>query len=428
MPRNIFVLGLDRLNRSKLESLADSEDYRFYDLLELDKLKHAPGYDLDALLAEARYRLACFEGPVDGIINFWDFPASVLHAVLCREYGLPGPTLETVLRCGHKGLSRRAQQKVVPEYVPRFSVFDPFADGPLDQIALERPFWIKPVQSYAGYLGFRVNTLEEFSQCIATIRANIGRHAELYAQLLRQVSLDASLTDITAYRCIAEELISGKQCTVEGYAYQGRVQTYGVVDSVRYPNQVSFSRYQYPSALPGPLQQRLRAIASTVMRHIGVEHCAFNVEFLYDEGSDRVRLLEINPRISQSHADLFDKVDGAPNHRVLVDLALGREPRLPSRQGRYNCSTKIFARRFRDAVVTRAPTAEEIARAEGLVDDASVLVPVTEGARLSQLIEQDSYSYAYAIVYMGADNGRDLWRAYRRILRALPFQFEPVEG
>lgn len=94
-------------------------------------------YDFQALLSEAKGRLDNFESNIDAIINFWDFSASVLHPILCQEYGLPGPSLKSVILCGNKGLSRLAQQRVIPEYIPRFSIFDPFSDNPLDQIELD---------------------------------------------------------------------------------------------------------------------------------------------------------------------------------------------------------------------------------------------------------------------------------------------------
>lgn len=424
MRRNVFVLGLDDFNRAKLEALEGAEALRFHGLIEPGRLKNAASYDFRALLAEARERLAAFDGPVDAIVNFWDFPASALHPILCREHGLPGPTLDAVLCATNKGLSRRAQREVAPDLVPGFTVFDPFADDPLAAIELDYPFWVKPVQSYSGYLGFRIGGRADFERHLATIRANIGRYAEPYAALLEDSELDPSVTGVSAHHCIAEAIIGGKQCTVEGWSDDGEVTTYGIIDSFRYPNRVSFSRYHYPSVLPRRVQARIREAAATVIRHLGLDRSAFNIEFFYDAEADDLRLLEINSRISQSHAELFEKVDGAPNHRPVVDLALGGTPRMPHREGRYNCAAKIFARRFRDARVARAPGAEDVARAEERVPDTRIVIPVREGMRLSDLLDQDSYSYQYALVYLGGRDRRDMLRGYKHVLEALPFEFE----
>lgn len=427
MKKNIFVFGLNAFNREKLEALDDADQYHFHGLIAQEKLKDAVSYDFHSLLLEAQEQLDRFDGSIDAIINFWDFPSSVLHPILCQKYQLPGPSLESAILCGNKGLSREAQQRVISEYIPKFSIFDPFEDDHFEQIKLDFPFWIKPLLSYSGYLGFRVANKNDFSRYIQIIRNKIDRFAKPYADLLQHVDLNKLLTQYTAYHCIAEEIISeGRQCTVEGYSYQNMVECYGIIDSVRYPNKVSFSRYQYPSRLPESVKQKINAISKIIIEHIGFDQSAFNIEYFYDEATDRLRLLEINSRISQSHAPLFKNVDGASNHRLVVDLGLGRKPRFPHRQGQYACAAKIFARRFEDALVTRAPTSDEIKHAQQLVPGSTIVVPVKQDKRLSDLLDQDSYSYQYVIAYLGGDNIHDLARSYKRIRKALPFKFEPV--
>ncbi|MDZ7748970.1 MAG: hypothetical protein U5K43_09085 [Halofilum sp. (in: g-proteobacteria)] len=97
------------------------------------------------------------------------------------------------------------------------------------------------------------------------------------------------------------------------------------------------------------------------MSHVGYDNSAFNIEYFWDEQLDKVWLLEINTRISQSHSDIFEKVDGVSNQQVTVDLALGRKPDMPSGEGQYPLAAKFFHRVFHgDARVARVPTREEI--------------------------------------------------------------------
>ncbi len=46
---------------------------------------------------------------------------------------------------------------------------------------------------------------------------------------------------------------------------------------------------------------------------------------------------------------------------------------------------------------------------------------------LSDLSEQDSYSYALAYVYMGAPDEETLLSNYERVLERLPFEFEKID-
>ncbi|MBF6371336.1 hypothetical protein IU469_37430, partial [Nocardia puris] len=71
-------------------------------------------------------------------------------------------------------------------------------------------------------------------------------------------------------------------------------------------------------------------------------------------------LIEVNTRISQSHSELFVKVDGTTNHTVAIDIALGREPRMPHRKGEFAVAAQCFVPRYEDGIVTRVPGPAEI--------------------------------------------------------------------
>jgi biotin carboxylase len=215
--------------------------------------------------------------------------------------------------------------------------------------------------------------------------------------------------------------------TVEGYSHRGEVRVYGVVDSVTVPGGTSFVRYQYPSTIPVAVADRMTELTRLVIERIGFDGTTFNVEYFWDAERDALMLLEINPRHSQSHAELFTWVDGVANHHHMLELALGREPRPPHREGPYEVAAKWFVRRSADGVVRRVPTAEEIAWVERAVDGCVVEVTVEPGERLSRRHDQDSYSYAIANVYVGGANEDELIRKYDNAVGALPFEIDDVE-
>ena len=79
------------------------------------------------LLAEACLNLKNFNGKIDAIVSYWDFPATLMLPTLRHAAGLATTTTESILRCEHKYWSRRVQQQVVPELIPRVTAFNPFA-------------------------------------------------------------------------------------------------------------------------------------------------------------------------------------------------------------------------------------------------------------------------------------------------------------
>ncbi|MDQ4010995.1 MAG: ATP-grasp domain-containing protein [Actinomycetota bacterium] len=425
MAVNVFVLGLDEHNERLLRDLPDAEQYRFHPLFSFEEL-HGEEIPLRDLLEEAIGQLEAFEGSVDAIMGFWDFPVSTMVPILCsRLGGLRSASLEAVVKCEHKYWSRLEQQKVIDEY-PRFGLVDPKRDTNPPE-GLSYPMWIKPVKSSSSILAFGVANQQEFQNALAQIRDGIGRIGAPFEFILEHLELPSEIAAVGGQVCLAEETISGRQLTFEGYRYSGKTHTIGVVDSVTHEQSPSFVRYQYPASIPDQIAKRMADISDRVIRQVGLEHTTFNIEFFWDENTDALTLLEVNPRHSQSHAKLFAQVDGAPNHLAMLRLVLGRDPQLPHRRGPYRVAAKWFLRHWNDGVVRRHPTELETERVQREIPGVTVEVTAHEGDRLSELIGQDSYSYILASINVGAQDEVELTEKYQQCIRALPFEIDDEE-
>jgi len=428
MKKNVFVVGLNDFNLNMLRHLRGAENYEYHGLLDPAEVYETEVFPIADMLRRAEEQLRNFDGSIDAIAGYMDFPVSTMLPILCEKFGTRSVSLEALLKCEHKYWSRMCQRESVPEHIPGFVAFDPFDDDALQKIGLGFPFFVKPIKSSGSRLGFRIDKPEDFSEAIERFRAEIGLIAEPFDYILDQIDMPTEVRDVSGHYCIAEEIIGGRQCTVEGYAYGGEVTCFGIIDSIRYSQVISFFRYQYPSRLPARIQRKMKQISERIMKHVGYDNSSFNIEYFWDETQDKVWLLEINTRISQSHSDLFEKVDGVSNQQVTIDLALGQKPNMPSREGQFPLAGKFFHRVFHgDATVMRVPSREEVEVIQRDVPGTWVLPQVEPGMRLSELPEQDSYSYAIAYVYMGARNQSTLLRNYDRVIRRLNFEFADIE-
>ncbi len=425
MKKNVFIIGLDEFNLKMLQSLQHADECNFIGLLDIHALIDSGQYRLADMLALAEQELQRFDGPINAIAGYTDFPVSTMTPILCAKFGVPGPTLESVLKCEHKYWSRLEQKQVIAEHIPRFTTFDPFDEDALEKISLNFPFWIKPVKSTASQLGFRINNKKAFKRAIGILREKIGLFKP-FDYLLDMLVLPEEVARVNSGFCVAEQIISGHQCTLEGYVLNGTVHTYGIIDSIREPNRTTFSRYQYPSALPGRVRKKMVEITETVMTHIGFDQSAFNLEFFWDEKRDKIWFLEINTRIPQSHSDLFMKVDGASNHQIMLDVALGRDPAFPKRKGKFRVAGKFFLREYQDKLITGIPTREDVLAIGEKVPGMLIDIQGKVGMKLSDIPEQDSYSYATAFIYLGADNQRELLDKYRQVREMLRFFYEDL--
>jgi hypothetical protein len=424
--RNIFIVGLDAFNREKLERLPHSAGCDFHAALDVSDIRNVDSYDMPALIDKASGAMEAFSGTLDGVASYWDFPGTLLVAILAERFGLPGPSLSAMFKCEHKYWSRLEQQKAIPNNIPYFRAFDPFDDGAYGKLQLVPPFWVKPIKSFRSFLAFQISGERQFNAVMDICRERQALIVEPFRKLLRDFDMPDEIAEMPE-TFLAETPIGGAQCTLEGYVYEGTVVVYGVVDSIRAPDSSSFTRYEYPSVLPLEIQHRMIDLARLAITQIGLDNCPFNIEFFYDQTADKAWLLEINPRISQAHTDLFEKVTGRSHHSVMLDLALGRKPKPFERAGRFNTAAHFMLRTMESGRVTRVPSPEAIAHLGHRQPGTIVKVAVKPGQHLSELQGQDMYSYELAEVYIGGRDQLDLLDKYDEALTALQFDIDKDE-
>jgi biotin carboxylase len=424
-PANVFVLGLDELNLEVLRELPDADAYAFHQLLSVDELQRRDEIRLEELLDKSERELDNFDGTVDAIVGYWDFPVSSMVPLLCRRRGLRSASLEAVVACEHKYWSRIEQQKVIGE-LPKFAVVD-LDRTPEPPAGLDYPMWLKPVKSYGSELAFHVRDVKEFHTAAARIKEGISRIGEPFEFVMDHLQLPPEIAEVGAQACVAEEALRGNQVTLEGFSRKGQIVVYGVVDSVTYAESPSFLRFEYPSRLPAEVLGMMEDLTRRVITQLNLSDSTFNVEFFHEPTSGDVRLLEVNPRHSQSHARLFEQVDGVSNHGCMVNLALGRDPDIPQGKGPYDVAAKWFLRRFTDGVVRRCPTQDQVAQVERDIPGVTVRLLAAEGDRLSELPGQDSYSFQLAHLYVAAESEDELTAKYETCVDALPFEIDEID-
>lgn len=356
---------------------------------------------------------------VDAVISTDDYPGVALASFVAAELGLAGTPPCASLLCQHKLYARRLQQHLVPDATPWFT---PIEEGQTAITAASFPVFVKPVKSFFSVGSYRVEDARSAQSVLR--RATLPRpFFAPFASLFEQYTGSR----FGSARVLAEELLSGTQATFEGYALDGRVMPIGIVDSVMYPRTIAFERFEYPSRLPETIQKRVGDIAARALKALGFDHGLFNLEFMYDERTDRLAIIEINPRMASQFADLYEKVDGTNTYELLVALALRKQVPVKHRAGRYGAAVSRVFRVFRDAVVRRTPSTTEVAAIARDYSDARIEVLAETGRRLSEQM-QDGRSYRYAIINAGGSDHKDAERRACECRRRLTFQCEDEQN
>jgi biotin carboxylase len=364
--------------------------------------------------------------PVDGVASSSDYPGCIVAAGIAKELGLPGPEPKAVLTCSHKYYSRVAQREAVPEATPTFALVDPHHLSERS-LGLSFPLFVKPVKSWFSIFAQRIERFDELVAFVrrADVRAHLSEFVAPFNHLLERY------TDFpfNGSYLVAEEILGGDQVTVEGYVFQGAVEIIGITDSVMFPGTISFQRFDHPSALPLPVQERMSDIATRVIRHIGLDNSLFNIEMFYDRHTDRISIIEINPRMCGQFADLMESVHGTNTYEILLALAVGERPRFRREAGRWRVAASFPLRAFTDKRVVRLPHPQQV---EAVKRRYAVTIVKAgyyrEGQLLSDLPENsDGASYRYGVINLAGQDWDHLLADFQRAEAELGFVLADVD-
>ncbi len=246
-------------------------------------------------------------------------------ARLAERMDWPGTPVRAVLACQHKLHARKVLEQVAPEANPdRFGLIDMPYNGVVPP-GLSYPLFVRPIKAAFSILAREVRNADELhhhTRFGPLEKWIIQRLVEPFHRLQSTALPEAD----PPHRLYYESPLSGRQYNLDGYVYAGRVHGLGVVDAHMYPGTQAFQRFEYPSHLSTTIQQRALAIARRFLAAIGFDHGQFNMEFFHDPATDRLTVIEFNPRLAAQFADLYRRVDGVDLHAVALALAHGHDP------------------------------------------------------------------------------------------------------
>lgn len=332
-------------------------------------------------------------------------------ALLAERMGWPGTPVNAVLACQHKLHARRVLQAVCPEANVPFAPLparygDPAPEG------LEYPLFIKPAKAAFSVLARVVHSREELHEMtrfgaweLWVIRRLVEPFERVAAQRLPEAG--------TAHRLLMEAPVQARQYNLDGYVFDGELRPLGIVESVMYPGTQAFARFVYPCAIPAAGQARAIEAARRFLAAVGFTHGLFNMEFFYDAASDRLSVIEFNPRMAAQFSDLYLRVDGIDLHRVNLELAWGRDPALlPRAQPTAGVAASFVYRAFSPEEVAAMPSRARQAAFHAAFPDALLFrFPKPRGSMTRDF--KWLGSYRYGIAHFGGRDEAELYRHCR---------------
>lgn len=317
--RDVLIACPSQRDRTALAQLTG---YRFH-CLEAKLNPRTPSPDLDLLDYVERCRAYVRAHPIDAIFYSRDV-ADLVAAVLCEEFGFPGPSLESVFRCIHKYYARRCEPAPI-----RCDVID--LDDPAPEIA-SYPCYLKPPWLNLGILGFKLESPADLQRALAIVRRDYDAWAPLYIPFFRRY-IDLHKYPLADRRImLVEEFIDGPQVTVDGWVHQGRPYIWAITDTNTYPGTRVIDNFSLPSRQPAHIQAQLARRAAEAIRNVGLDNGFFNVEFWCHQ--DTVTLTEINGRAATCFYNLYRRCLGRCIYAAGLQLACGQNPQPPPQRAK----------------------------------------------------------------------------------------------
>jgi biotin carboxylase len=415
--RRVLMLFETRWDRKQLEACQDRWSSEFVvEFPEPSDPECEAAFDVLGFIERAVHGEL---GPIGGVTSASDYPGAPVAAAVAARLGLPGARPERVLESSHKWYSRLAQRDVAADSVPRFALIDPAKHR---SVSIGMPCFVKPVKGSFSVLARRIESEVELAEFLES--REVEEFRSVYMRIFNQLLRTLTPFEVDGGHFIAEEVAAGQQVTLEGFVCDNEVSLLGIVDSVTEPRTGSFLRFDYPSTLPAPVQERMAQLARRIVKRLGLDRTLFNIEMTWDPGSDKVSIIEINPRMCGQFADLYQKVDGTNGYEVALALCTGGRPKLPRREGPHTHASSYPLRVFEPSRVVRAPTPHKLRRVEAKFD-CLVWSECKKGEMLGDFAAgEDGHSRRYAVLNVGGADRADVDARARAIEAALGFELE----
>jgi hypothetical protein len=350
-----------------------------------------------------------------GVVSHHEQFGALAAALVAEELGLPGATPESILAAQHKLYARAVMQQVAPEANIAYASLDVAYGDNIPQ-GLTYPCFVKPVKAAFSVLAKQVNNHAELQahtrfgwRELCVIRRLVEPFERIVQARLPQAG--------TAHRLMLEEPLphDTPQYNLDGWMFKGQAQVLGLVDAVMYPGTQAFMRWQHPSLATPSLQQRALDVAQKFLTAIGYTHGFFNMEFFHDPATDRLAVIEFNPRLASQFADLYLRVQGRDAHAMSLALALGQDPNsVPSQAPSAGAAASQVYRSFDIQARVSMPTAAQQGAMKSAYPDTLLFCYPKQGHGLDRDFKWLG-SYRYGIVHLG---GRDAADLRERTLRA----------
>ena len=375
-------------------ALAGMSEHTFH-LLDAPLNPRTPSPELDLLAYTDRCREYVKAHHIDAVFYSRDV-ADIVAAVLCEEFGFPGPSVESVFLCLHKYYGRQYESN--PVRCDPIDLIDIADEHP----AITRyPCYLKPPWLNLGILGFKLDSADDLQRALAIARREYPAWSPLYFPFFERYIDCEKFPLATRDIMLVEDFVDGPQVTVEGWVANTQPALWAITDTNTYPATRIIDNFSLPSRHPAHMQELLARQAMEAVGNIGLDNGFFNIEFWCHDNA--VTLTEVNGRAATCFYNLYRRCLGACIYEAGLRLAGGQSPPPPPRPtavvgGQFNLIT--FGEDLAENLFDFR-RAQEVGELTIYVEPGQEIRPVSEfGVVLAQI---DLFGPSYEAIHAEAE-------------------------
>lgn len=304
---NILILGGSEYQKHSIISI--KEDNHMIHLLDRDNNPFCKQYAdyfkaIDYSKKEEVLDYA-LKNKIDCIVPLNDFGVHAAFYV-SQKLNLKNSNYATAKCSTDKGLMREIWQiEQIPQ--PNFKIFQKGDFIDLKQFSF--PVVVKPTDSSGGR-GITIAKNEE--------------------ELKFSIDLATSFT-VNNNRIIIEEFIEGTEVTVEGLAYNGKIQLLTLSDKIKPDSKYRVATsLNYPAFFSNSVKDKIYNIVILASESLGIANGAIHAELIVSPDEAEIKMVELGARGGGGHVfgKIIEMVTGINAPKEYVKILLGEQPLL----------------------------------------------------------------------------------------------------
>jgi hypothetical protein len=285
-----------------------------------------------------------------------------MGALLARELGLPGPSVEAVHRCTNKYLSRLTLTAAgVP--VPAFRLVEDAVQVRSFAREWGYPVVLKAVASAMSRLVTLVPAADRVDAAVTELLTKLAHSADLRRLVAfgQAAGLDLGCDPLRQF--LVEHFEAGAALESDGLVVAGRPHPLGIIEQIPSSDPpFFFEGYLLPAELSSGDETEALRVSGAALAAVGLGDSGFAVEMRVQGG--RATVIEVNGRLGldDGFAEMLQLHSGIEPMLEAARIALGRgSPLVAAARG----SVALAYRNcYREAVVRRLPCPEELRELE----------------------------------------------------------------